>query len=69
MGEREWHEEAVPEEGADAAGPDAAGFARAVEDEEGGESALAGGEGDLGAGGDLGGDFGGMRDDDEGTPA
>ena len=69
MGETDRREEAeVPEEGTGAAAMDAAAFARAAKDEEGGESGLAGGEGDLGAGGDLAGDFGGMRDDDEGTP-
>ena len=30
-----------------------------------GEAGLAGGEGDLGAGGDVAGDFGGLRENDE----
>ncbi len=51
---------------------DAGEFAQALEDEEGGEAELGGGAGDLGAGGDLGGDVGGLAEgdteSDEGTP-
>jgi hypothetical protein len=51
---------------------DAGEFARALEDDEGGEAGLGAGAGDLGAGGDLGGDFGGLAEgdaeSDEGTP-
>lgn len=47
---------------------DVAEFARAV-DEDGGEAGLGGGSGDLGAGGDVAGDYGGLREEgDEGTP-
>ena len=49
---------------------DAGEFASAFDDEDGGEAGLAGGSGDLGAGGDLAGDFGGLDpENDEGTPA
>ena len=48
---------------------DAAEFARATA-KRGSEAGLAGGQGDLGAGGDLAGDFGGLDDEgDEGRPA
>ncbi|MDQ3858947.1 MAG: hypothetical protein M3327_10960 [Actinomycetota bacterium] len=44
-------------------------FARATA-EPGDEAGLGGGQGDLGAGGDLAGDFGGLDEEgDEGTPA
>ena len=51
------------------AGMDVAGFARATA-KRGSEAGLAGGEGDLGGGGDLAGDFGGLDEEgDEGKPA
>jgi hypothetical protein len=51
------------------AGMDVAGFARATA-KRGGEAGLAGGQGDLGAGGDVAGDFGGLDEEgDEGKPA
>ena len=51
------------------AGMDAAGFARATA-KRGSEAGLAGGEDDLGGGGDLSGDFGGLDEEgDEGKPA
>ena len=54
-----------------AAGIDVREFARTGgEEEEGSEAALGGGAGDLGAGGDLAGDFGGLDDEAaEGTTA
>jgi hypothetical protein len=49
---------------------DAGAVARAWEDEEGTEAGLGGGAGDLGAGGDLSGDSGGLDPEgDEGTTA
>ncbi len=48
---------------------DVAEFARATA-EHGGEAGLAGGHGDLGAGGDVAGDLGGVDEEgDEGKPA
>ena len=47
---------------------DVAEFARGTA-EHGSEAGLAGGQGDLGDGGDLAGDFGGLDEEgDEGTP-
>lgn len=52
-----------------AAGMDVAGFARATA-KRGREAGLAGGQGDLGGGGDSAGDFGGLDEEgDEGKPA
>ena len=43
-------------------------FARALDD-DGGEAGLGDGSGDLGAGGDVAGDYGGLREEgEEGTP-
>ncbi len=53
-----------------ATGMDVREFARADDEERGGEAGLGAGEGDLGGGGDLSGDFGGPDEEgDEGTPA
>ena len=53
----------------DSSSVDALGFARATR-KAGSEAGLGAGEGDLGAGGDLAGDFGGLDEEgDEGRPA